>query len=66
MWCYGYKCKPHKVEQLHGKGLCDCCYQRKYREEHKAEIIKYQRDYRADSTYAQLNRLYVSRYRKVH
>ena len=68
MNCTGYKRAAHDVNRIHGHNLCDSCYLRRYREEHAAAIIKYQKEYqesyRADTAYKTTARLYMRDYRK--
>lgn len=64
MKCEGYSTNAHKVNRLHAKNLCDSCYLKKWRAEHKEEVIKYQKEYRADPGYKDFNRLYVASYRE--
>jgi hypothetical protein len=65
MICQGYECSTHEVERLHGKGLCNACYMRKYRQEHIIELRAYQQDYCADQGYRDARRIYMRAYRKA-
>lgn len=64
MKCDGYNRDFHEVDCLHARGLCNSCYHKKWREENKEAIIKYQKEYRSDPSYDELNRLYTQEYRR--
>ena len=65
MKCKGYNRDVHETLQIHAKGLCPTCYQKQWRHEHREQIIKYQKEYRAGKEYREMNRIYAEKYRKT-
>lgn len=63
MICPGYKRSKHEAKE-YCKGLCEKCYQHKYRDEHQEKIAKLQQEYRADAGYRRVQCLYMREYRK--
>ena len=64
MKCSGYNTPAHEADRIKAHGLCEACYQHKYKAEHVAELAAYQREYRADPAYKEVFTLYMREYRK--
>jgi hypothetical protein len=62
--CRGFGRGKHVVAVLHAKGLCDSCYLKMWRHENHERVIKYQKEYRADSAYKIQHCVYMAAYRK--
>jgi hypothetical protein len=59
MICEGFEQAAHEVDTLHAKNLCPHCYQKKYRAENIVKLSAYQKEYRADPAYRELNIIYI-------